>query len=88
MKAVIPARYASLVFSTLMALSMSLPMSAVMLTVNGGLASGWDMFLHDWVRAAATGFIVALPIASFVAPHIGTLTDRLVQRGEESETQT
>ena len=79
MTAIIPRRYAGLVFSTLMSLSMSVPMSAVMLMVNGGLQLGWKGFLLAWARAAATGFIVALPIASFVSPRIGSLTDRLTQ---------
>jgi hypothetical protein len=79
MNAIIPHRYASFVFSTLMALSMSVPMSAVMLIVNGGLALGWELFLLAWARAAATGFAVALPIASFVSPRIGGLTDRLTK---------
>ena len=81
MTAIIPRRYAGLVFSTLMSLSMSVPMSAVMLMVNGGLELGWKGFLLAWARAAATGFIVALPIASFVSPRIGSLTDRLTQAG-------
>ena len=79
MNAIISHRYASLVFSTLMALSMSVPMSAVMLLVNGGLGLGWGAFLLAWARACATGFIVALPIASFVSPRIGTLTAWLTQ---------
>lgn len=79
MNAIIPHRYASLVFATLMALSMSVPMSAVMLGVNGGLGLGWEVFLLAWARAAATGFIVALPIASFVSPRIRTMTVWLTQ---------
>ena len=88
MRAIIPHRFSGLVFSGLMALSMSIPMSAVMLAVNGGLTSGWETFLYNWLRSAATGFIVALPIASFVAPRIRTLTDRLTQPDRKSETQT
>lgn len=79
MSGIIPHRYSGLVFSTLMALSMSVPMSAVMLIVNGGLGPGWESFLLAWARAAATGFIVALPVASFVSPRIGALTAWLTQ---------
>lgn len=79
MSAIIPHRYAGLLFSTLMALSMSVPMSAVMLIANGGLGLRWDPFLLAWARAAGTGFIVALPIASFVSPRIGRMTARLTQ---------
>ena len=79
MSAHIPRRYAGVVFSTLMALSMSVPMSAVMLIANGGLELGWRVFLAGWARAATTGFIVALPIASFVSPRIRNLTDRLAR---------
>lgn len=88
MSAIIPHRYSNLVFSGLMALSMSIPMAAVMLVINGGLESGWEVFLRNWVRAAATGFIVALPIASFVAPRIRTFADRLTKPDADSETQT
>jgi hypothetical protein len=79
MNIIISPRYAGLVFSALMALSMSVPMSAVMLIVNGGLELGWDAFLLAWARAAGTGFIVALPIASFVSPRIRKMTAWLTQ---------
>ncbi len=84
MSAVIPARYAGVVFSTLMALSMSVPMAAVMLIANGGLELGWGVFLARWARAGATGFIVALPIASFVSPRIRNLTDRLTRQAAKA----
>ena len=78
----IPQRYAGVLFSALMALSMSVPMSAVMLAVNGGVALGWDAFLVNWVRGSAIGFLVALPIAAFVSPRIRWLTDRLTGQEE------
>ena len=81
MEAKLPKRFAGLLFSGLMALSMSIPMSAVMLLVNDGSSLGWAGFLTAWVRAAATGFAVALPIASFVSPRIRRLTDRLTGSG-------
>jgi hypothetical protein len=51
-----------------------------MLIANGGLELGGGVFLARWARAAATGFIVALPIASFVSPRIRNLTDWLTRQ--------
>lgn len=62
MNAIIPHRYAGLVFSTLMALSMSIPMSAVILIVNGGLG-------HSQVRHSSRRVLKKLNLRPQVSFH-------------------
>jgi len=76
MKVTIPQRHNNFVFSALMSFSMSLPMSAIMLLINGDITLGWENFLMNWVRTAVMAFIIALPIALFVSPRIRGFTDR------------
>ncbi len=73
-------RFAGLLFSTLMALTMSVPMSLVMLLVNGGFNLDAATFAVRWIQAAATGFLVALPMSSVAVPRIRRIVELLTGR--------
>lgn len=74
---IVPPRIAGLLFSIFMALTMSVPMSLVMLVANGGLALEVGAFAVRWLQSALIGFLVALPISSVAVPRIRHLVDRL-----------
>jgi len=84
MKVIIPQRHNNFVFSALMSFSMSLPMSAIMLAINGDVTLGWEHFLTNWMRTAVIAFIIALPIALLVSPHIRDFTNRLTRSDKTS----
>lgn len=73
-------KQAPLVFSVLMALSMSLVMSFFMLLIKAGIRPGFlQMLLKDW----ALGFVVAL-LPSFLLPK---LINRLMRKFIKEEAK-
>jgi hypothetical protein len=69
-------RKGQFLFILLMAFFMSGTMSLTMTFIKIGFGS---MLIHEWLKAWAIGFVVAVPTAMLVVPMVRTIVDRLVR---------
>ncbi len=65
-------RYFNLIFSTLVAVLMSLFMSFVLTAINIGFPS---YFILAWLKSLGIGFAVALPVSLLVIPLVKRFID-------------
>jgi len=70
----IPARFAPVVFSTLLSAIMVCIVSAFVLTVSQGIHSGLPM---QWLKSCATTWPVAFPTVAIVAPWVRKVVARV-----------
>jgi Protein of unknown function (DUF2798) len=69
-------RRGQFLFIFLMALMMSCAMSFAMTFIRLGFSS---LLLHEWLKAWAIGFAVALPTAMVVLPFVRRVVERLTR---------